>query len=132
MIKSAFPAKLSITLFLIRLARLMKIGSFIALLSCLVIAPQVWSACREAAVPRLPNPDLAVEAEMLRAQLEVRRYIALQEEFLTCVQNNSRKHNQVVDLMHEVANKYNSTARRYKARLQSMNMITELAFLELQ
>lgn len=81
-------------------------------------------------MPGLPNPDLAGEAEMLRAQLEVKRYIALQEDFLDCVRN-TRMHNQAVERMHEVANKYNSTARRYKARMQSMNMITELAYLEL-
>ena len=66
---------------------------------------------------------------MLRAQMEVKRYIALQQEFLVCVQHNTRKHNRAVDLMHEVANKYNTTARRYKARMQSLNMITELAYV---
>lgn len=88
-----------------------------------------WSSCQEAQAPGLPNPDLAGEAEMLRAQREVLRYIALQEQFLDCVRN-TRMHNQAVERMHEVANKYNSTARRYKARMQSLNMITELALLE--
>lgn len=94
-----------------------------------MFASAVSAACEEAEMPGIPNPDLAGEAEMLRAQAEVKRYLALQQEFLDCVRND-RRHNQAVDRMHEVANKYNSTARRYKARMESLNMITELAYVE--
>lgn len=97
---------------------------------CFMLSTLAFAECIEAEAPGIPNPDLAGEAEMLRAQREVKRYLALQEQFLDCVRN-VRHHNQAVERMHEVANKYNSTARRYKARMQSMNMFTELALLEI-
>ncbi len=93
-----------------------------------LMAAPAWSICKEAPVPVLPNPDFAVETEMLRAQEAVRHYLAVQENFLSCVRND-RRHNQALDRMHMLAEKYNRITRRYKVRKQSMGMFTDLALL---
>ena len=100
-----------------------------SLMLLLLLSPvSSWSACNEAVVPGLPHPDWTDEAEMLQAMAAVKRYIAAQEVFLSCVQNE-RRHNRAVERMHEIARKYNTMARRYKARMQSMDMFTELALV---
>jgi hypothetical protein len=87
-----------------------------------------FSMCTEAAVPVLPDPDTAVMSDILRAQDAVKQYLARQEKFLSCVSDSSR-HNAAVDKMHEVADQYNNMARRYKSRMESMDMIVDLALL---
>ncbi|WP_169713966.1 hypothetical protein [Oceanicoccus sagamiensis] len=89
-----------------------------------------WASCQQSAAPGMPNPDMASEYEMLQAQIAVKNYLATQEQYLNCVQS-SRKHNQIIDRMHEIADQYNRKARRYKARMESQDMITELALLDL-
>ena len=80
-------------------------------------------------MPGMPSPDVASEVEMLQAQAAVKNYLATQERYLGCVQNG-RRHNQAIDRMHDVAEKYNRKARRYKTRMESQDMITELALLD--
>ena len=86
-------------------------------------------ACKEAEAPLLPHPDDATEYEMLQAMAAVKQYVANQEVFLACVKSQ-RIHNQAVDRMHEVVNKYNNYARRYKALIESLDMVTELALVQ--
>lgn len=100
-----------------------------ALLLLLSISSTSHSACIEAVIPALPNPDNAVMSDILRAQDAVKQYIARQEKFLSCVGDNSFRHDAIVDKMHEVANSYNNMARRYKSRMESMNMVVDLALL---
>ncbi len=107
----------------------MKALCLVVTVSGLLFAVPAWSGCEEPVIPEIPNPDLAGEAEMLRAQRAVQRYLSLQEDYLHCVRYDIRRHNRAVERMHEVANDYNSTARRYKARMEARNMITELALV---
>lgn len=107
------------------IAKAVILGCF--MLCCLMSAA---NACEEPLIPELPNPDLAGEMEMLRAQVEVRQYILKQEAFLDCIQRNTRKHNRALEVLLDVANKYNSAARRYNMRMQAKNMFTELALLD--
>ena len=100
-----------------------------ALLLLLSISSTSHSACIEDVVPELPNPDIAVMSDILRAQEAVKQYIARQEKYLSCVGDDSFRHDAVVDKMHEVANSYNNMARRYKTRMESMNMVVDLALL---
>jgi hypothetical protein len=83
----------------------------------------------EAVVPELPNPDVAVMSDILRAQQAVKQYLARQEKYLSCLGDDSFRHDAAVDKMHEVANSYNNMARRYKSRMESMNMVVDLALL---
>ena len=99
-----------------------------ALLLLLSISSNLYADCIEAVVPELPNPDTAVMSDMLRAQDAVKQYIARQEKYLSCVGYGFR-HDAVVDKMHEVANSYNNMARRYKSRMESMNMVVDLALV---
>ncbi|WP_101760214.1 hypothetical protein [Oceanicoccus sp. KOV_DT_Chl] len=99
-----------------------------ALLWLSVVSALVDAACIEAEAPGLPHPDEAGEYEMLQAQFAVKEYLAQQELFLSCVQDG-RRHNQAIDRMNDIADQYNRSARRYKARMESMDRMTELALL---
>ena len=100
-------------------------------LLCLLPAVQLHAAaCREADVPSVPNPDMASEYEMLEAQKAVKAYIAEQKRFLDCTSNPSR-HNRAIDQMQKVAEQFNRSARRYKARLKAADMFTELVYIDL-
>ena len=105
------------------------LAHLIILLGFTLSASSVWAACAEAAAPVMPNPDMASEYEMLEAQLAVKNYLATQEQYLNCIHSH-RKHNQAIDRMHDIADQYNRKAKRYKARMESQDMITELAFLD--
>ena len=98
------------------------------LISVLLLASVSQAACKEAVVPELPDPDTAVMNDMLRAQAAVKQYLLRQEQYLSCVGDNFR-HDAAVDKMHDVAEQYNNTARRYRIRLESMDMIVDLAQL---
>jgi hypothetical protein len=99
------------------------------ILAFVFVAANAFAACREAVMPELPNSDLASEYEMQIARLAVDEYLADQELYLACV-SNVRLHNQAVDRMRHVANQYNRSAKRFKARMQSMDMYTELVLLD--
>lgn len=100
----------------------------VALLGVCLFSSLAIAACEEADIPNLPHPEDVGEYEMLQAQFAVKQYLAEQKMFLSCVQNG-RRHNKAVDRMHEVANQYNRSAKRFKARMESLNRMTELAFL---
>lgn len=93
------------------------------------VAGYVSAGCREAVIPDLPSSELASEYEMQMAKLAVDEYLAAQELYLSCV-SNARLHNQAVDRMHHVANQYNRSAKKFKVRMQSMNMYTKLVLLD--
>ena len=101
---------------------------FIVLISASLFSLSAFSACREAEAPGLQHLEDASEYEMLLAQSAVKQYLADQRLFLTRVQDD-RRHNKAVDRMHEIANQYNRSARRFKAKMESLDRMTELAFL---
>lgn len=76
-------------------------------------------------MPTLPNGDWIGEQELLAVQEEVKQYIARQEDFLNCVRK-THKRNAAIDRMTQVAEKFNTMTRRYKARLKTTNIFTEL------
>ena len=94
----------------------------------LLMGSQAWSACREASVPNLPNPEFADFNEMLEAQVAVRQYIQQQQQFLDCSRDGIR-HNRAVDHMYNVAKEFNKITRRFKARERSQDIFTELALI---
>ena len=103
--------------------------AMLGLLGALATSP-LHAACREAQIPGVPNPEIASEYEMLQAQRAVKNYIQLQEDFLDCTNNRSRQ-DRAIDNMHNVAEQYNRSARRFKARMQAADMFTELAYISL-
>ena len=108
----------------------MKCLANLIIVSGLVLSASVTTAaCREATAPGMPNPDMASEYEMLQAQIAVKQYLASQEQYLNCI-HNGRKHNRVIDQMHDIADQYNRRAKRYKTRMESQDMITKLALLD--
>lgn len=76
------------------------------------------NACIEPLPPILPDPQVAVIAEMVKAQKEMKRYVAEQEGFLQCVES-AEEHNQAIDRMKAMAARFNHIIREYKTRVKS-------------
>ena len=70
-------------------------------------------ACDKPAAPVLPEPESAVLAEMVKAQKDVKAYVAAATDFLACVKNN-RQYNDMVDEMKAVGEDFNSRIRKFK------------------
>lgn len=95
------------------------------------MAGLVHANCRAAAEPEFPDPETALHIDMLKAQDAVKLYIAKQETYLSCI-DNAIQYNRVVEEMHRVADKFNSLARRYKVRRESLGMYTDLALISVK
>ena len=72
-------------------------------------------ACEKPAQPALPELEGAVVAQMVKAQSEVKKYLAASEAYLECV-NSTSKHNAMVSEMKLVGNNFNELIRAFKAR----------------
>lgn len=81
------------------------------------VSSPVWSACNEPEPPPIPDPSSAVLAEMVKAQKDVKKFIAEGEAFLKCAKSQ-RKQNKVAELMQETGNEFNSAIKRFKALKQ--------------
>lgn len=75
-----------------------------------------FAACERPAPPALPNADTAVTAEMVKAQNEVKDYVAKAEAYLSCV-DGKRSQNEMIAEMEKVAAEFNAVVRAYKARM---------------
>lgn len=97
---------------------------------CMVATTSVSAAtCKEAVMPQLPDPIIAEEEDVLRAQAAVKHYLKLQEYYLECVSSPYR-HDAAVDRMREITRRYNNLARYFKMRMKSSGMYTDLALKE--
>lgn len=63
----------------------------------------------------MPSAETAVIAEMIKAQKEVKKYIAEANAFLECVKSDA-SHNKMLDRMKEIAAEFNGITASYKAR----------------
>lgn len=81
---------------------------------CVVSTSGSW-ACSLPPEPTLPSADTAVIAEMIKAQKDVKKYMAEANAFLECVKSDVT-HNKTLDRMKEIAAEFNGIAASYKAR----------------
>ncbi len=86
--------------------------------TCLLSALCTTAAaeCIKPAAPALPDPDQAVTPEMVKANNEVRAFMANADAYLKCI-NDAAMHNQMVEEMEAVAAHFNDIIRKYKARI---------------
>ena len=74
-----------------------------------------YAGCDAPEEPQIPNAETTVTAEMVKAQNDVKQFMAAAENYLSCV-NNSTKHNRMVNRMEEVAEDFNQVVRAFKAK----------------
>lgn len=67
-------------------------------------------------VPAIPDPDTAVTAQMIKAQNDVKAFIHSAEVYIRCEQL-SRRRKIMADEIQEIADKFNASIRKYKARM---------------
>ena len=73
-------------------------------------------ACSAPDKPELPDPDTAVTPQMIKAKNDVNAYLSAATAFLEC-NKTTRKHNDMVNEMNDVADEFNGIIRAYKARM---------------
>lgn len=86
-----------------------------ASLSAALLSPALASACSAPEQPELPDPDTAVLAEMVKAQKDVKKFIAAGNDYLGC-EKNTKKYNDMVDLMKSVGADFNARIAAFKAK----------------
>ncbi len=74
-----------------------------------------YAGCDAPEEPQIPNVETTVTAEMVKAQNDVKQYMAAAESYLSCVKNSS-KHNRMVNRMQSVADDFNEVVRAFKAK----------------
>ncbi len=89
----------------------------LALILCSVTG-SVNAKCKMPESPVLPDAEIAVIAQMVKAKKDVTKYMGLANKFLKCTRNDA-KHDTVVDKMRALAKDYNDLAKAYKKRVKS-------------
>lgn len=82
----------------------------------LAFSSAAYAGCQRPSAPDIPDPNSAVTAQMIKAQKEVKAFIAEAKDYLKCVRRAS-DHNSMVDEMESVANHFNQSIRVYKQRM---------------
>jgi len=76
-------------------------------------------ACTKPVAPILPNPEVAVTAQMIKAKNEIKTFIVASEAYLECVGSNDTFYNKMVEEMQQAADSFNAIVKKYKARMKT-------------
>jgi hypothetical protein len=88
---------------------------------CLCAAASQAETCQRPSVPdNFPEPATASDADIVAAQVYVKKYLADMEDSLKCLNasHNDSGYNQAVDDMRRTAASFNGLLRAYRARQQ--------------
>ncbi|HEY7884072.1 MAG TPA: hypothetical protein VIC08_03895 [Cellvibrionaceae bacterium] len=87
------------------------------LLLLALIMPALSQACSEPAKPdEFPDPATAVTAQMVKANNDVKAYVAAMEEYLGCAGLSRGEQRSRLDELKEYAESFNVLIREFKAR----------------
>lgn len=75
-----------------------------------------WAGCDKPDAPAIPDAQTTVTAEMVKAQNDVKQFIAAAESYLKCNKNTTR-HNDMVAEMQAVGDEFNEAIRAFKERM---------------
>ena len=98
------------------------------LLLALFAAP-AWAGCNAPVAPTVPDGGTATKEQLVKAQGEVKTYVAAANEYLACVDKDiqatedkdakaklNADYNTVVDQMTAVSGQFNAAVKAYKAK----------------
>lgn len=88
----------------------------IATALALTISGQIM-ACSKPPSPVLPDPGTAVTAQMIKAKNDMKSYIKAAEDYLHCVESDTKRYNNMVDEMQSAAEGFNGIVKKYKKRM---------------
>ena len=97
-------------------------GALLAIVGALCALPCVADGCQSPAPPSaFPEPATANERDILAAQDSVKKYLTDMEAVLKCMDaaHNDRARNLAVDDMRQVAARFNTVLRAFRARQQT-------------
>lgn len=93
----------------------------IAIVGCLVSAASHADICHSPNAPTVfPEPGSASDADIVAAQVNVKKYLADMEASLKCLSttHNDSGYNHAVEEMQRTATTFNGVLRAYRARQQ--------------
>lgn len=98
----------------------MKLTAKALVLTTVLSSGSVIAACDKPTPPTMPDPDIAVTAQMMKAKNEIKAFISMAESYLACIEstNDIKSHNEMVDAMQATADRFNQVVRQYKARMK--------------
>jgi len=73
-----------------------------------------WACDKPEHKPEIPDPASAVTAQMVKANKEVKAYVAAMEEYLSCARLTSGQHNRVVKDLEDLADQFNEAVKSFK------------------
>lgn len=73
-------------------------------------------ACDKPNPPEIPDAKTAVTPQMVKAKNDVQAYMAAAQAYLDCGLAK-KKHNDMVDEMNGIADKFNAAVRDFKSRM---------------
>ncbi len=92
-----------------------------SLLLCSVVAtlslPGLAQACSAPdAKPAIPDPSTAETAQMVKANNEVKAYVAAMEEYLGCARMSGGEKRREISALEDFAAEFNEAIRAFKSR----------------
>ena len=96
--------------------------AFLATVGCLCALRAVADGCQSPAPPTaFPEPATANERDILAAQDSVKKYLSDMETVLKCMDaaHSDRARNLAIDDMRQVAAKFNTVLKAFRARQQT-------------
>lgn len=92
--------------------------SIVISLFCLTLgaAAQVQACEAPASKPEIPDPQTAATAQMVKANNEVKAYVAAMTEYINCARMSSTEQRKAVKELEEFAASFNDAIKVFKAR----------------
>lgn len=75
-----------------------------------------YGECHKPEPPKLPDPDTAVTAQMVKAQKEIKVYMAEAEKFVNCT-HSRRDQDKIKEEVNDIAEEFNKSIKIFKARM---------------
>lgn len=66
--------------------------------------------------PAIPDPETAATAQMVKANNDVKAYVAAMTEYLNCARMSSSEQRREVKALEDFAEEFNQTIRDFKAK----------------
>lgn len=91
-------------------------GAFLIAVLSLSLPALSWACDKPGEKPEIPDPTSAVTAQMVKANKEVKAYVAAMEDYLNCARLTPGKHDRAVKELKDFAGQFNQAVRTFKAR----------------
>lgn len=90
--------------------------AFIIAVLSMSLPTLTWACDKPEQKPEIPDPASAVTAQMVKANKEVKAYVAAMEEYLNCARLSGGNHARAVKDLKDFAGEFNDAVKSFKTR----------------